>query len=208
MKKFIQMLMMACIISSFIEANKDSLNSNYIFNLTGHNIVLKFHLKYGFNPMSSVMQVRIPPLMTSGAPMKTLDMLSSNLLPEPIDMHKTSSDYVTAKVLDTKKALKNPSFVYESSQMKQNIKPGKMDIPGFTTLNDFAITIQTNETTGQPQLKFTKLNTIRMIPIPGTKNNSPLDNFSRGKVDKMASKKKSKKKSKKTTETTSDTQTA
>ncbi len=189
MKKIIKLLIMTCIMSSYLDAkNKDSLNSNYIFNLTGHNVVLKFHLKYGLNFASSVIQVKIPPLMTSGAPMKTLDLLTARLLPEPINMHKLTSDYVTAKIINTKKVFTNPSLVYNSSQMNKKVKSGKMHTPKYTTLNDYAITIGTNKK-GVPKLKFTKLNTIRMIPIPGTKNNSPLNNFSRGKVDKMSSKK-------------------
>ncbi len=143
-----------CLFSKYNSSNNDDDGTNYVLNLTGKNIRLNFYAKMFHTTWVGVELV--DPLIFGGkSPDDFLSTITAKLLPEKINMHISTSSYITVSVVDLK----------GKNGVNHNIKGCKFPTPsmGNFLAHDYKITLEGK------QLVVTKLNTFSGIPIPKTR---------------------------------------
>ena len=162
MKRIVSIILLSmhlCLFSKYHNRNNnDDDGTNYVLNLTGKNIRLNFYAKM-FGGKTWVGVELVDPLLFFGkTPSDFLSTITAKMLPEKIDMHISSSSYITVSVVDLK----------GKNGINHNIKGCKFPTPSMGNIlkHDYKITLEGK------QLVVTKLNTFSGIPIPKKRQNN------------------------------------
>lgn len=153
MKKHrITIMMLACVTFLMNAKSKDS--GSYVFNMTGKPLILNFYAK-PFGKETWIDSQTVGPLALAGkAPDDFLSTITTTLLPEIVDMHKSTSTYIRFEVLKLNSKLKD-----------KNYHGVKINTPSLTSLFDYDYKVILDG----DRIVVTRLNTVAGIPIPGKK---------------------------------------